>query len=279
MYNRERMAAVRLIHWNATEAKARIKQLRAAGHAVTYTAVDGGGQTRGLADDPPELVLIDLTRMPSHGRSVGVMLRQKKSTRRLPLLFVGGADEKVARVRETLPDAAYCGWDEVASAIPAAIASAPRQPKVPKGLGGAMTDTPLWKKLGFTDGSRAVTHGAPMGFVDLLGDLPKGAAVVERGEGDLHLWFVRAGEDLEADVLRMAELAGTSPLWIAWPKKSSGVESDLNAALVIGAGRAAGRVDCKLCAIDATWSAVQFRPSKQGEVDDVDELDLDALRR
>ena len=62
---------------------------------------------RGIRQDPPHVILIDLVRMPSYGRAMGVLLRQQKQLGLIPLVFVEGDPEKAAKVRATLPDAMY----------------------------------------------------------------------------------------------------------------------------------------------------------------------------
>jgi hypothetical protein len=67
-----------------------------------------------------------------------------------------------------------------------------------------------------------------------------------------------AAERVERRIERLGALAGKGGLWIAWPKRSSGVQSDLTQAIVRRVGLAAGLIDYKVCAIDATWSGLRF---------------------
>ena len=69
---------------------------------------------------------------------------------------------------------------------------------------------------------------------------------------------VRNGEDFESDVERVVRTASPAPLWIAWPKQSSGVKTDLTQNVIREFGLAAGWVDFKICAIDETWSGLAF---------------------
>jgi len=121
--------------------------------------------------------------------------------------------------------------------------------------------TPLPKKLGIKEGSTVVLIGAPRGFETVLGELPAGARVVRRASSgaDLTLWFPATRRELEREVrglgLTATERGG---LWIAWPKKASGVVTDLTEARVREAGLGGGLVDFKVCAIDATWSGLRF---------------------
>jgi hypothetical protein len=114
--------------------------------------------------------------------------------------------------------------------------------------------TPLPKKLGIKPGSTVALVDAPDGFER---ELPE-AAVRRgaRGRFELAIWFVRAARDLRPE--RMASLARNGPLWIAWPKRASGWETDLTENVVRVAGLAHGLVDYKVCAIDDTWSGLLF---------------------
>jgi hypothetical protein len=126
------------------------------------------------------------------------------------------------------------------------------------------SSTPLPKKLGIRAGDRVLLDGAPDGFeTDGLGPLADGV-VVHRRAGrtayDVVLVFRDSARTLhrtlERDIERTAPPSGR--LWIAWPKKASGVVTDLSDGVVREAGLAAGVVDTKVCAIDATWSALMF---------------------
>lgn len=121
--------------------------------------------------------------------------------------------------------------------------------------------TPLPRKLGIKEGSRVAVLGAPPGFDDLLGPLPAGVAVraSARGTADVVVLFC----ERRADLVRRLPAArrGLDPaggLWVAWPKRASGVPTDLTEDVVRDVGLAAGLVDNKVCAIDATWSGLRL---------------------
>ena len=124
--------------------------------------------------------------------------------------------------------------------------------------------TPLPKKLGMAPGTTLRLHDAPGNFETTLGPLPEGSRLLRggRARGDLGLWFVRSRRDLERGVARRA--AGIPPkgLWVAWPKKASGVPTDLAGSDVRRAGLAHGLVDYKICAVDAVWSGLKFAPRR-----------------
>jgi hypothetical protein len=116
------------------------------------------------------------------------------------------------------------------------------------------SDTPLPKKLGIKEGSRVALQKAPGGFAELLGVKPK-----LRGEFDVAVLFAtRQGELTRAFTPLARRLAPAGGLWVAWPKKASGVETDLTFDAVQRTGLDAGLVDNKSCAIDDTWQAVRF---------------------
>ena len=256
---------VRLIHWNADEAKQRAKILRAVGYEVIHKIPDGPELLRDLRTKPPTAVVIDLSRLPSQGRDVGLAVRQSKVTRHVPIVFVGGEPEKLARVKSLLPDAAFTSWNKIRSALKQAIAHPPANPVRPDSLLAGYSGTPLPKKLGIKANSVVALEGAPHGFRKTLGDLPEGVALEDdaRGPCDIILWFVRSREELAHEMKAMATRTGAGRLWIIWPKKASGMDTDVREPDVRTIGMAAGLVDFKVCAVDATWSGLAFTRRKR----------------
>jgi hypothetical protein len=119
--------------------------------------------------------------------------------------------------------------------------------------------TPLVKKLGVKPGTSLALVGAPDGFVRELVGLPADVRVITRlsAAPTLAVWFVTSRTALDKGIARMSAGMGQG-LWIAWPKKASGVVTDLTEDLVRGAGLAHGLVDYKVCAINFTWSGLKF---------------------
>lgn len=120
--------------------------------------------------------------------------------------------------------------------------------------------TPLPKKLMIRDGDIVSLVDAPDGFEKTLGPLPTGAVLRRdaRGTRNVTIWFVQARRDLESGLASLAKVVGEGKLWLAWPKKASGVVTDVTEEVVRQAGLARGLVDYKVCAIDATWSGLLF---------------------
>ena len=257
------MHEIRLIHWDAAAAADRGDDLRSAGFEVVYEPLTPAG-LRALREKPPSAIVVDLSRAPSQGRDMALGLRKHKATRNVPLVFVGGDPEKVARVKELLPDAAYILWDEIEAALDHAIAHPPEDPVVPRSAFDAYAGTPLPKKLGIKAGSVVALLGAEEGFEHTLGELPAGT-VLRRKDPDPYgvtLWFVRSRQELEDRIGEMGAFARGGGLWIAWPKKASGVASDLSQTVVRRTGLDSGLVDFKICSIDATWSGLRFSQRK-----------------
>lgn len=120
--------------------------------------------------------------------------------------------------------------------------------------------TPLWKKLGLKPGMRIDAIGAPVPYTDLTGPLPEGAAMVADREGlDFIHYFTKEKAALERDFpLLRDRIHKAGMIWISWPKKASKVPTDITEDVIRGMGLAAGMVDVKVCAVDATWSALKF---------------------
>lgn len=130
--------------------------------------------------------------------------------------------------------------------------------------------TALPKKLGIKPGSTVALVDAPDGFARTLGPLPEGARLRDaaRGACDVALWFV-AGRGAYAKGLHAwARRTDWRALWICWPKKASGIQGDLGEEAVREYGLAAGLVDYKICAVDATWSGLCFARRRTGAADD-----------
>jgi hypothetical protein len=121
--------------------------------------------------------------------------------------------------------------------------------------------TPLVRKLGIKTDARLGLVSAPDGFDETLGELPEGVSVRRRARGPLDVIVAfhlrRAELERRLDTLRDA-LDPAGGLWIAWPKRASGVATDLDENVVRSLGLAAGLVDNKVCAIDEVWSGLRL---------------------
>ena len=257
------MDRIRFIHWNEAEAEAEAKaeKIRTSGYEVDYDSFDGPPTLSALRENPPAAVVIDLTKSPSRGRDVGIALRHYASTRHVPLVFIEGDSEKVTRIKEILPDAIYTTWSKIRSSLKRAIAHPPKNPVAPRSLLEGYAGTPLPRKLGLKSNTIVALVSPPKEFEKTLGPLPEGVILRKqaRGQNDLIVWFTTSRRDLEGRIQGIVKvLKERGGLWIAWPKKASGVASDLTQNRVRKVGLASGLVDYKVCAIDETWSGLLF---------------------
>jgi hypothetical protein len=121
--------------------------------------------------------------------------------------------------------------------------------------------TPLVSKLGIKPGATLGLVGAPDGFDGTLGELPDGVTVRRRLQGRLDVivafYVERPVLERRLPALRDA-LQPAGGLWVAWPKRASGVTTDVSETVVRELGLAAGLVDNKVCAIDAVWSGLRL---------------------
>jgi hypothetical protein len=121
--------------------------------------------------------------------------------------------------------------------------------------------TPLWKKLGYTPGTTAYLHDAPLEYAAWLEDGADGVDFADTLDApvDLIHAFVTARAELEANwPIWQAALADGGMLWISWPKKASKVPTDITEDVLREVGLPRGLVDVKVCAVSAVWSGLKF---------------------
>jgi hypothetical protein len=252
---------IRLIHWDLEEARRLAERLDRARYEVAFELGPMPALLKELKANPPGAVVIDLSRLPSHGRDVGVALRLVPSTRRVPLVFVGGDPLKVSLVRAKLPDATYTAWDAIETSLAEAIAAPRPNPIAMHSQMDGYSGKPLVTKLGIKPGMRVALVNPPPDFAATLGQLPAGVELHSEVDNpsQLMIWFVRSLAELRAGLGSVASRLGSASLWIAWPKKTSPLAADVGEQDVREGGLAIGLVDFKVCAIDATWSGLLFR--------------------
>jgi Protein of unknown function (DUF3052) len=123
--------------------------------------------------------------------------------------------------------------------------------------------TPLPKKLAIKEGHNIAVISPPNGFAKTLGDLPRGAVIQVGMSGkaryDVIVAFVTSRAELQQQIAAARhQMAPAAGLWIAWPKKTSGVATDVTENAVREAALPTGLVDNKVCAIDETWSGLRL---------------------
>ena len=119
----------------------------------------------------------------------------------------------------------------------------------------------LATKLGLKSGMRAYAIGAPEDYQQLLAPLPDDVRFLKRLAGDLdfiHVFAPTLSALLRAVPQVVSSLDVNGMLWLSWPKRASGIVTDIGEADVRRAGLDAGLVDVKICAVDETWSGLKF---------------------
>ncbi len=127
--------------------------------------------------------------------------------------------------------------------------------------------TPLWQKLGYKDGLIAFVGDAPEQYRSQL-DLPPGVSVqwakrAGQGIAFVHL-FASARAKLDSRLRRLRHtIDPAGVIWVSWPKKSSGVKTDLTEDVVREIALPLGLVDIKVCAVDEVWSGLKLMIRKE----------------
>src|ERR1035438_1806254 len=97
------------------------RDLKKAGFTVDASVLRTSGLIGQFRNQPPAVILIDLDRLPSHGRAVAVVVRSAKSTRHIPIVFAGGLEEKVKTAREQVQGAIFTDWSGVTDGLKMAL--------------------------------------------------------------------------------------------------------------------------------------------------------------
>jgi len=254
------MARVRVFHWKATEAAPLLALLRRAGHMVDYDVAFAA--YRDARANPPTAFVIDLTRLPASGREVAVALRGSKATRTVPIVFLDGEAEKVARIRQLMPDAVYTTRANVASALKAAIAHPPAEPVVPIRMMDRFGHRSVVQKLGIGKGALVAVIDPPPGYMNALDALPDGAQVIEDAAGagaTITLWFFHDLAAFHGSLRALRTTAAGGRVWVLWRKnKRDGLDGNLIRRALVEIGL----VDYKICAYDEAWSGMAISIKK-----------------
>lgn len=126
--------------------------------------------------------------------------------------------------------------------------------------------TPLPQKLGIKPGMIVVAIDAPENYRKLLGQIPSGVNFATRPVGNtkfIHL-FVKERRTLQSQLQTLRrKIAEDAAVWVSWPKKSSGVPSDVTEDVIRAVGLPIGFVDIKVCAVDDIWSGLKLMIRKE----------------
>lgn len=257
------MPCVRLFHWREQEAQELIAELRKAGFTVDYDAMPASSSFRSMAEHPTAAAVIDLTRLPSHGRHVAAEICSRKSLRHIPIIFVDGAPEKVAAIRKELPDAIYTTRGKLAAAIRSAKAVA--HPVQPARMMDRRDRTTA-QKMGICENARVAILGAPPGYAKVLGAMPAAVSLEEDPAETLPLtvWFVTDAGVYRAGLPAMRARMSETRLWVVYPKGGAKKTGDggINQFFIREQALALGMVDYKICSVNPSWTGILFTLKK-----------------
>ena len=254
---------IHLVSWDKAGVDTRISNLKAEGLDVIFGVPHDRNFFPSVEEEAPAAIVIDLGRSPSQGRDIAINFRSRKSTRTIPLVFIGGGDA-VAAIRKLLPDAAFTTWETAGKNIQEACAHPPLNPTAPDSIFAAYSEVPLAKKLGIKNGLSILAIHPPSELEVLLGNLPEGLYLGKDipGTFDVLLWFIRSRAELEKEIVPLASRADFKSLWMIWPKKTSKLASDLTQQIIRETGLSHGLVDYKICSLNDTWTGLCFAKRK-----------------
>ena len=126
--------------------------------------------------------------------------------------------------------------------------------------------TPLPQKLGIKPGLTVVTINAPAKYRRLLGKIPDGVTFSGRlkpGSNFVHLFTNRRNELRKKMSILRDKISDNGTVWVSWPKKSSGISTDVTEDVVREIALPLGFVDIKVCAVDEIWSGLKLMIRKE----------------
>jgi hypothetical protein len=255
------MLRVRIVHWKVLQALPLIEACRACGFEVEYDDVKFPALAKLIREKPPDVLAIDLTTQPSHGRDAAIYLRRTKYARHIPFVFVDGEPEKVEAIKQLFPDAVFATRKQLCARIKAAGRKPLADPAVPPGVFATYASRTVAQKLGIRENSTVAIFDPPRDYAVALGELPEGVELLEDPDfvHPVTLWFVRDPRVYQAGLLRMQAIAHRTKLWVVWRKGST---NGLTQYLVRNAAIEVGLVDYKICAVNEQWSAMVFARRK-----------------
>jgi len=256
------MHRVRVIHWKSSEAKSLIDAVRAAGFEPEFEPDPNGAVVaKAITSNPPDAVVIDLSRLPSHGRELAVWMRNRKSIRTIPIVFFEGEPEKIEKVKAVLPDAAYATSSSLSRMLKTACKGRTPNPVVPPSAMERFKTKTAAQKLGIVALSTVGVMYAPRDYAAVLGEMPEGVEFFEDPDAPLNvtLWFIRDSEAMLGALRRMRAWAPKTRLWVLWPKGSS---NRFRESSIREMGIENGLVDYKICSVNDQWSGILFARKK-----------------
>jgi hypothetical protein len=234
-----------VVHREPAEAALLAGRLRDRGiDAHPYLSLGSRG-FREIRANPPDAILIDLTRAPSYGKAIGALLRENKTLRTIPLILLEGDPVKTKATARVLPGAAVTDLarlpEVLAECRPCADPAPPRPSR-----------RSIAAKLGI-DGTVTLLNPPEGWSLPLSGK----TSVVPVEQGAVVLFWARNEAALARELPGLAGIPGKGRrLWLLWPKRTSKVVTNLTMPRVREIAIQNGLVDYKVCAVDEVWSGM-----------------------
>ncbi len=251
------MARVLLVHWKQEEAEPLVERLREWGHEAAWRGMRQGKEKKvhSARRHGAEIVVFDLARMPVYSKYHAELIRKTKSTAHIPFVFVGGQEEKVARLRALYPDETFTQWNKLRTVLRKLPSKGGAARKAPEA--GAEAPRQLWQKMGLRSGMRVHLHHAPREFFAALGEVPADVEFGEEAQGaQLSAFFVADWQAFGMALQEIVTRAALTPVWVFY-RKGIVKSTELRAALL-----ELFLVDYKICAVNANWAGILVRRRK-----------------
>ncbi len=257
-----RMSRIRLLHWKAAEAAPYIEALQKAGYKVEYEEQFRPGLMKSWRESPPDAFVIDLSRLPSHGREIAIASAPIAANAKCPALC--SARERKKRSLEfeaSCPTLPIAPCRNLPSALRRALANRLADPVKPIQMMDRYRGRTAAQKLGIKEGSAVALIDPPRDFTKVLGELPHRVELLDGDSGEnasVTLCFVHGAHALLPTLSAIRSRASASKLWILWRKGGSAARGDLTETLVRSHAIDLGLVDYKICSVNEIWSAMLF---------------------
>ena len=170
-------------------------------------------------------------------------------------MFCEGEEEKVEKTRALLPDAAFCPFTRLKSAVRQLKTSA--APVVPVAMMDRYGSRSAAQKLGIREGDVVQLVEPPRDMPDGLGELPLNVTFVESQPAAVTLFFATDAQALGQQLSELRSFAAKTKLWVCW-RKGKSIGGGVSERLVRETGISLGLVDYKICSINQVWSGLLF---------------------
>ncbi len=253
-----------LLHWKEEELADLASRLSGSGfHIEPYVPVPGEGLKGLVARGRPDLLLVSLDRLPSNGHAVADHFRKRKDARMIPIVFVGGAPEKVAKIRAAMPGCWFAGWDTAARTMQQAISGVGAPPVAREKL-SLPPPRAMYEKLGLKADSEVAVLGAPADLYRLVPDLPFEVFEVDQPSPrtDTTLWFLRSLDEVDDGFAWIAARMSRPRIWTFYRR---GSKSGMNWGLLSERAAAVGLAQYKILRFNDEWTGVAFGIARKGK--------------